>query len=135
MRCELTDHEGDTIKPMRPNKPRDPPPRRHQEPQQLHRCAATSSLRFRSRKPYFTLGTKDVAVKAGNPATPTRGDIEVTDSGMDVRSDAIPIKFRIFIDQVGGRFVAKLFVQTNFLKFVEERIGLFQIVRVAQVGR
>src|SRR5437879_5717572 len=94
----------------------------HREPQQLHRCAATSSLRFWSRKPYFTLGTKYVAVKAGNPPTPARGDVEVTDSGMDVRSDAIPIKFRIFIDQVGGRFVAKLFVQTNFLKFVEERI-------------
>src|SRR5271169_1888182 len=119
---------------MPPNQSGNPPPRRHRKPQQLHRCGAMLSLRFWSRKPYFTLGAKYVAVKACNPATPTRGDIEVTDGGMDVRSDAIPIKFRIFIDQVGGRFVAKLFVQTNFLKFVEECIGLFQIVRVGKLA-
>ena len=51
-----------------------------------------------------------------------------------MQRDAIPIKFRIFIDKVGGRFVAKLFVQTNFLKFVEERIGLSQIVRIAKLA-
>jgi hypothetical protein len=28
MRCELIDYEGDAIKPVLPNQPRDPPPRR-----------------------------------------------------------------------------------------------------------
>ena len=122
-----------------PNRPRDPPPRHHHAPSS--RAAAIAPLRW------YVAATLPVpkailharheirCCKGLQSTTPARGDIEVTDSGMDVRSDAIPIKFRIFIDKVGGRFVAKLFVQTNFLKFVEERIGLFQIVRVAQVGR
>ena len=58
----------------------------------------------------FTLGTKYVAVEACNPPTPARGDIEITDSGLDVRRDAVPIKLRIFIDEVCRRFIAKLLV-------------------------
>jgi hypothetical protein len=37
MRCELTGNEEMPSKPVLPNQPRDPPPRHHQEPQQLHR--------------------------------------------------------------------------------------------------
>jgi hypothetical protein len=74
-----------------------------------------------------------IAVEACNPPTLTRCNIEVTDSGMDMRSDAVPIEFRIFIDEVRWRFITELPVQTNFFKFVEQRIGLSQIVRIAKL--
>src|SRR5262249_24971258 len=81
----------------------------------------------------LTLGTKYVAVEAGDPPTPARGNIEVTDSGLDVRRDVVPIKLRIFIDDVGRRLVAELPVQTNLFKFVVKRIGFSQIVRIAKL--
>ena len=52
---------------------------------------------------------------------------------MYMRTDAVPIKFRIFIDEVSRRFIAELPVKTNFLKFVEERIRFSQIVRIAKL--
>ena len=52
---------------------------------------------------------------------------------MDMRTDIVPIKFRIFIDEVGRRFIAELPVQTNFFKFVEECIGFPQVVRIAKL--
>ena len=52
---------------------------------------------------------------------------------MDVRSDALPIKLRIFIDDVRRRLVAELPVQTNLFKFVVKCIRFSQIVRVAKL--
>src|SRR5262249_28704624 len=76
---------------------------------------------------------KYVVVEACNPPTPTRGNIEVIDSGLDVRRDVVPIKLRIFIDDVRRRLVAELPVQTNLFKFVVKRIGFSQIVRIAKL--
>ena len=98
-----------------------------------HAVVCVVSLGLWPRKPNLTLGTKHVAIKACDPPAPTRCDIEVTNSGMDVRRDAIPIKFRIFVDKVGRSFIAKLLVETNLLKFVEERIGFSQIMRVCEL--
>ena len=69
----------------------------------------------------------------GPPPTPTRGNIEVIDSGLDVRRDVVPIKLRIFIDDVRRRLVAELPVQTNLFKFVVKRIGFSQVVRIAKL--
>src|SRR5262245_27489154 len=85
------------------------------------------------RKAQLTLRTKYVAVEACNPPTPSRGNIEVIDSGLDVRRDVVPIKLRIFIDDVRRRLVAELPVQTNLFKFVVKRIGFPQIVRIAKL--
>ena len=41
---------------------------------------------------------------------------------------------RVFVDQVGGRFIAELPVQADFLKLVEERVRLPQIVRIAELA-
>src|SRR5215472_15968602 len=85
------------------------------------------------REAQLTLCTKYVAVEACNPPTPSRGNIEVIDRGLDVRRDVVPIKLRIFIDDVRRRLVAELPVQTNLFKFVVKRIGLSQIVRIAKL--
>src|SRR6266498_2864327 len=81
----------------------------------------------------LALGTKYVAVKSCNPLASARGNIEITDSGLDVRRDSVPIKLRIFIDDVCWRFIAELLVQTNFFKFVVERFGFSQIVGIAKL--
>ena len=52
---------------------------------------------------------------------------------MDMRTDVVPIKLRIFIDEISRRFIAELPVQTNFFKFVEECIGFSQVVRIAKL--
>src|SRR5215831_2519504 len=90
-------------------------------------------LRLRPRQAQLTLGAKYVAVEARYPPTATRCNIEVTNSGLDVRRDAVPIELRIFIDEVRRRFVAKLFIQTNLFKFVVQRIDFSQIVRIAEL--
>src|SRR5262245_63267378 len=93
----------------------------------------SAASRLWSRVVQLTLGTKYVAVEARNPPTPARGHVEVIDSGLDVRRDVVPIKMRIFIDDVSRRVIAELPVQTNLFKFVEKRIGFSQIVRIAKL--
>jgi hypothetical protein len=95
--------------------------------------ASEMSLRLWSRIAQLALGTKYVTVEARNPLASARGHIEIIDSGLDVRRDSVPIKLRIFIDDICWRFVAKLPVQTNFFKFVVERIGFSQIVGIAKL--
>ena len=41
---------------------------------------------------------------------------------------------RIFVNQVGGRFIAQLPIQADFLELVVERVGFPQIVRVAELA-
>src|SRR6266436_1655265 len=86
-----------------------------------------------SRMAQLTLSTKYVTVEVCNPPASARGNIEITDSGLDVRRDSVPIKLRIFIDDVCWRLIAELLVQTNFFKFVVERIGFSQIVGIAKL--
>src|SRR5262245_2876999 len=93
----------------------------------------SAASRLWSRVVQLTLGTKYVAVEARNPPAPARGYVEVIDSGLDVRRDVVPIKLRIFIDDVRRRLIAELPVQTSFFKFVEKRIGFSQIVRIAKL--
>src|SRR5512145_3056365 len=100
----------------------------------LARAAAQRrSLPLWTRKAKVTLGTKYVAVETCYPLTATRCDIEVTDGGLYVRRDSVPIELRIFVDDVRRRFVAELLVQTDLFKFVVESVGLFQIVRIAKL--
>src|SRR5256885_12222586 len=92
------------------------------------------TLRLWPRKAQLTLGAKYVAVEARNPATPTRGNIEITDSGLDVRRDSVPIELRIFIDEVRRRFIAQLPIQNDLFKILGKRVGFFQIMRIAKLG-
>ena len=90
-------------------------------------------LRLWSRKGHLALGAKDVAVEAGNPATPARRDVEITDGGLDMWRDAVPIKLRISIHEVRRRFIAELLVQSTLFKFVVKGVGFSQIIRVAKL--
>jgi hypothetical protein len=97
------------------------------------RGASETSLRLWSRMAQLTLSTKYVTVEARNPPASARGNIEITDSGLDVWRDSVPVKLRIFIDDVCWRRIAELLVQTNLFKFVVERISFSQIVWIAKL--
>ena len=84
-------------------------------------------------------GAKDVAVEAVDPLAPARGHVEVADGFRNVRRHLPPVELRILIDQIGRRLIAELSVQADFLEFVIERVGLSDVVGVAelpdQIGR
>ena len=64
------------------------------------REASETLLWLWSRMAELTFSTKYVTVEACNPPASARGNIEITDSGLDVRRDSVPIELRIFIDDV-----------------------------------
>ena len=47
--------------------------------------------------------------------------------------NSVPVKLRIFVDEVRRQFIADLLVQADLFKFVVKRIGFSQIVRIAKL--
>src|SRR6202046_975266 len=97
-------------------------------------CMADPPTRsaLRTRQVQLTLGAENIGIKVCDPLPPARGDIEVSYRHLNLRRDVVPIKLRVLVDDVGGRVVAELFVQTDFFKFVEQRICLSQVIRIAE---
>src|SRR5262249_43634183 len=95
--------------------------------------ASATTLWLRPRMAQITLGTKYVAVESCNPPTPTRRNIEGLHIDLVLRRVIVPIRLRIFDNDVRRRLIAELPVQTNLFKFVVERIRFSQIVRVAKL--
>src|ERR1700723_3597602 len=81
----------------------------------------------------FVFRPEDIAVETVDPLTPACGHIEVADRFTDIGRDFVPVELWVFVDQVRRRCVAKLPVQADFLEFVVERIGLPQIMRIAEL--
>src|SRR3954469_17369855 len=90
-------------------------------------------LWLRSRQAHLALGAKDVAVEACNPAPPARRDVEITNGGLDMWRDAVPIELRILVHEVRRRIIPELLVQSALLEFVVEGVGFSQIIRVAKL--
>ena len=78
-------------------------------------------------------GAKNIAVEATDPLPSTRRHVQEANSVLNAGGYRGPVELRILVDHIRRRFVAKLPVQTDFLELVEERIGLFQIMRVAKL--
>src|SRR6266508_2727974 len=86
------------------------------------------------RQADVAFGPKHVAVEVRDPLPAARRHIEITDGGLDARRNAVPVELRIAVDEVRGRAVAELAVQAGLLELVVERVGLAQIVRVAELA-
>src|ERR1700761_9487303 len=56
---------------------------------------------LRSRQADVALGAKYVAVEVGDPLPPAGGDVEITDRGLHVRRDAVPVELRVEVHEVG----------------------------------
>ena len=50
-----------------------------------------------------------------------------------MRRNGLPVKLRIEFGEIGGRFIAELPVETDFLEFIVEGICLAQILRIAEL--
>src|SRR5215831_9104146 len=60
--------------------------------------------------------------------------MEITDRVSDERRYATPIELRILIGEIGWRIIAELLVHSDFFKFVIKRIGLAQIMWIAELA-
>jgi hypothetical protein len=90
-------------------------------------------LRFgRMMKP--SLGAKDIAVKACDPLSSARSDIQISNSRLDMCRNAVPIELWIEVGEIGGRGVAKLPVHPHLLEFIVQRIGFAQITRITELS-
>jgi hypothetical protein len=92
---------------------------------------ATSFLRSPERKVAF--GAKNIGVEIGNPLPAVRRDVEIANGGLNVWRHAVPVELRIFVDDVGGAVVAELAVEAGFFELVIERVGLANIMRIAEL--
>src|SRR5450432_2747140 len=67
-------------------------------------------LSLRPCQIHLAFSPKNIAVEVGYPLSAARGDIEIADRKLDLRSDVSPIKLREFINDIGGRRVAQRLV-------------------------
>src|SRR4030095_9086426 len=70
----------------------------------------------------------------GDPLSSCRCNVEITDRTLDKRRYATPKELRILIGEIGWRIIAKLLVHSDFFKFVIKRIGLAQIMWIAELA-
>src|SRR5262249_516934 len=93
---------------------------------------ATSFLRSPERDVAF--GAKKIGVEIGNPLPAVRRDVEIANGGLNVWRHAVPVELRIFGDDVGGAVVAELAVEAGFFELVIERVGLADVMRIAELS-
>ena len=48
------------------------------------------------------LGRKDIAVKVGDPLSAARGDAQISNGHLDMCRNAVPIKLRVQVGEIGG---------------------------------
>src|SRR5262245_1888088 len=89
---------------------------------------------LRPRVAEIALGSENIAVKVCNPLSSARRHVEISDRRLDVRRNSLPVELRIQFRQVGGRFISQLPVEADLLKFIIERVGLSQILRIAELA-
>ena len=79
------------------------------------------------------LGAEHVAVQVCDPLPARRRHVQVRDRLVQVGRDAAPVEVGIALDQVGRGGVAELAVKADLLELIEQRIGLLQVERVAEL--
>src|ERR1700684_4024479 len=101
-------------------------------------CAAKAdkpraALQLRARQVQLALCAENIGVKVCDPLASARRDVEVVYRHLNLRSDVVPVELRVLVDDVCGRIVAELLVQTDFLKFVEQCVCLSQVIGIAEL--
>src|SRR5215472_1263647 len=94
---------------------------------------AVPQLALRSRQSDLAFGAENIAVEVCDPLPSARRDIEITDGGLHVRRNRLPVKLWIEFGQIRRRLVAELPVQSGFLEFIIKCVCFPQILRVAEL--
>src|ERR1700682_4538895 len=92
-----------------------------------------AALPLRARKRDVAFGAEHVAIQVRNPLASARRPVEVAYFSLDMRCHAVPVELRIAIDDVGGRIIAKLAIHADLLELMVERIGLPDVIRIAEL--
>src|SRR5438128_768272 len=82
----------------------------------------------------LALGPEHVAIQAVDPLSSARRDIEVAERLLDMRRYVAPIELRVMVGEIGRRSVAQLFVHPDFLELTKQRVGLPQVMRIAELS-
>ena len=100
---------------------------------QGERAQQQSSLFLRAAQRDVALGAEHVGVEVGDPLPAVGSDVQIADRGLHVGSDAVPVELWVLVDEIGRRLVAELAVEAGLLEFVVERVGLADVVRIAEL--
>src|SRR5258708_826165 len=92
-----------------------------------------AGLVLRAGQRDLTFGAEHVAVKARNPLASARRHVEVTYFSLNMRRHTVPIKLRVAVDDVGGRFVAKLAIHAYLFEFMVERVCFPEVVGISEL--
>src|SRR5580692_7221996 len=98
-----------------------------------HYTSSTPSLTLRTGQAEIAFCAEHIGVKARDPLPSAGSDVEIADRGLNVRRDTFPIKLRIEVRDIGWRRVAQLTVEPDFLELLVQRVGLAEIVWIAQL--
>src|SRR4029077_15269751 len=89
---------------------------------------------LRTAQAQVALRAKKIAVEIGDPLPSVGRDIEVADRAFDLCRYVAPEKLRIEVDEVSRRRITELLVHPDLFKLVVKRIGLAQIMRIAELA-
>src|ERR1700736_722008 len=93
-----------------------------------------AALPLRPRQRDVAFGAEHVAIEIGDPLPSARRFVEVAYFSLDMRRHAVPVELRIAIDDVGGRIIAKLAIHADFLELMVERVGLPDVIMIADLA-
>src|SRR4029079_7179189 len=89
---------------------------------------------LRTAETQLALRARNIAVEFGEPVPPVGLNIEVANRAFDLCRYVAPEKLRIEVDEVSRRRVTEPLVHPDLFKLVVKRIGLAQIVRIAELA-
>ena len=79
------------------------------------------------------LGAEHVTVQVRDPLPPRGGDVQMRNRFLQMGRDAVPVEIGKALDQVRWRRVTELTVQPDLLELLEQRVGLLEVERIAEL--
>ena len=98
------------------------------------RVSAPRTLLLRPAQPDVALGAEDVRVEIGDPLAAAGGHVEIADGGLHVLGNAVPVKLRVFVDEIGGAVVAELPIEAGLLELIIEGVRFADVVGIAELA-
>src|SRR5918995_7328205 len=89
---------------------------------------------MRAHAPALVLDLEDVAIEVGDPLPPLDRELKIAEGFGDERLDLAPEKARIVVGDVGWRREAEPLGGAGLGEFMEERVELALVERVAELA-
>ena len=96
-------------------------------------CTISARLVLWTGKRYLAFRAEDIPIQARNPMPSARRHVEIAYFRLNMGRYTVPIKLRVSIDDVGGRFITKLPIHSDLFKLVEKGVCFSNVVGVAKL--